>query len=92
MTLLDIHKNWKNHDLVADDIVKKLKIICECKPYEGLMDVLKEDHERILGPLPDGAVAWLKVDKRLPRMTAYCLNKRNLVYTTPSGEKINILS
>ena len=89
MVQTDLHKNWKDHNIVTDTMANKLKIICGCKPYEGLMDVDKNDHERVLGPLPEGAVAWLKVDRRLPRMTAYCLNRSNVVYTTPYGELIN---
>lgn len=85
MMLIDLHKNWKNHNIVTDEMVNKLKKTCGCKPYEGLMDVSKDDHERILGPIPKGMVAWLKVDRRLPLMDMYCLNKEQIVYTTPYG-------
>tara|TARA_B100001093_G_scaffold416706_1_gene407441 strand:- start:415 stop:690 length:276 start_codon:yes stop_codon:yes gene_type:complete len=88
MTLIDLHKNWKDHDIVTDTMANKLKTLCGCKPYEGLMDVSKDDHERILGPIPEGAVVWIKIDRRLPRMTGYCLNISNVVYTTPYGHKI----
>ena len=91
MLQIDLHKNWKDHNIVTDAMANKLKITCGCKPYEGLMDVHKTDHERVLGPLPEGAVAWLKVDRRLPRMTAYCLNRSSVVYTTPYGELINTI-
>ena len=63
----------------------QIKLICDCKEHEGLMDVSKEDHERVFGKLPEGKVCWLKIDRRLPVMTEYCLNRSNVVYTDRNG-------
>ena len=89
MIEIDLQKHWTDHKIVTDEMVKILKNNCGCKPYEGIMIISKTQHESALGEMPNGAVAWLKVDLRLPRMHAYFINKDNVVYTTPSGVKLS---
>ena len=84
---IDLQKNWTDHTVVTDEMVMNLKEELKVKPYEGLMIVSKDDHFKAFKQsIPDGYVAWLVVDKRLPKMTGYYLNDFNVVYTTPQGE------
>ena len=87
---IDIWNNWRDHSLVTDVMVRALKKECGCQPYEGLMDISREKHKRVLGELPEGAVCWLKVDKRLPRIDKICINRKKIVYTSIYGERIHI--
>ena len=59
---------------INDFLLKSLKEELKIKPYEGLMIVKNDDHVKAFNePIPEGFVAWLIVDKRIPRMTGYFL-------------------
>ena len=84
---IDIWNNWRNIDMVTDDMILALKKECGCEPNEGLMDVSLAEHRRVFGEVPEGAVCWLKVDNRVNN--SY-LNKEKIVYTSIYGERIHI--
>lgn len=85
---MDLQRHWEDHEKVTDQMVMDLKEALGVKPYEGLMVVTDEAHRRAFGkPIPDGFVAWFVVDRRLPGMTGYFPDDKNVCYTTPSGEK-----
>lgn len=87
MDKIDLQKNWEDHSVVTDQMVMDLKEELKIKPYEGLMIVKNEKHVMAFKePIPEGFVAWLIVDRRLPRMDGYFLNDSNVCYTTPYGE------
>ena len=87
MDKIDLQKYWKDHSIVTDEMVIDLKEELKIKPYEGLIIVKNKNHVQTFNePIPDGFVAWLIVDKRLPRMDWYLLNDSNVCYTTPYGE------
>ena len=87
MSIVDLQKYWTDHSVVTDQMVMDLKEELKIKPYEGLMIVKNENHEKAFKePIPEGFVAWLIVDNRIPRMTGYFLNDSNVCYTTPYGE------
>lgn len=87
MSIVDLQKYWTDHSVVTDQMVMDLKEELKIKPYEGLMIVKNENHEKAFNEsIPEGFVAWLIVDKRIPRMTGYFLNDSNVCYTTPYGE------
>tara|TARA_X000000950_G_scaffold222937_1_gene268583 strand:- start:4534 stop:4815 length:282 start_codon:yes stop_codon:yes gene_type:complete len=87
MSIVDLQKYWTDHSVVTDQMVMDLKEELKIKPYEGLMIVKNENHEKAFKePIPEGFVAWLIVDNRIPRMTGYFLNDDNVCYTTPYGE------
>ena len=87
MSIVDLQKYWTDHSVVTDQMVMDLKEELKIKPYEGLMIVKNENHVKVFNePIPEGFVAWLIVDKRIPRMTGYFLNDTNVCYTTPYGE------
>lgn len=84
--MIHLQRFWKRHDIVTDAMVNALKRNLGLKPEEGLMIVSAEDHVRGLKrPIPDGCVAWLVVDRRLPPMDGYFLHPSNVRYTTPDG-------
>ena len=88
MGKIDLQKYWKDHSIVTDEMVVKLKSELGLKNYEGLIIVKNKNHVQTFNePIPDGFVAWLIVDKRLPRMDWYLLNSNNVCYTTPYGKK-----
>lgn len=88
MSIVDLQKYWTDHSVVTDQMVMDLKEELKIKPYEGLMIVKNENHEKAFNePIPEGFVAWLIVDKRLPKMTGYFLNDTNVCYTTPYGKQ-----
>ena len=87
MSIVDLQKYWTDHSVVTDQMVMDLKEELKVKPYEGLMIVHNDDHVKAFNEtIPEGFVAWLIVDKRIPRMTGYFLNDNNVCYTTPYGE------
>ena len=87
MGKIDLQKHWTDHSVVTDEMVEELKNELKLKPYEGLMIAHAEKHEMAFNEsIPEGFVAWLIVDRRLPRMTGYFLNDSNICYTTPYGE------
>lgn len=87
MSIVDLQKYWTDHSVVTDQMVMDLKEELKIKPYEGLMIVKNDDHVKAFNePIPEGFVAWLIVDKRIPRMTGYFLNDTNVCYTTLYGE------
>ena len=87
MSIVDLQKYWTDHSVVTDQMVMDLKEELKVKPYEGLIIVHNDDHVKAFNkPIPEGFVAWLIVDKRIPRMTGYFLNDDNVCYTTPYGE------
>ena len=87
MDKIDLQKNWEDHSVVTDQMVMDLKEELKIKPYEGLMIVKNENHVKAFNErIPEGFVAWLIVDKRLPKMDGYFLNDSNVCYTTPYGE------
>lgn len=87
MSIVDLQKYWTDHSVVTDQMVIDLKEELKIKPYEGLMIIKNENHEKAFNePIPEGFVAWLIVDKRIPKMTGYFLNDDNVCYTTPYGE------
>lgn len=87
--MVDLQKYWTNHDIVTDEIVMDLKEELKVKPYESLMIVSEDDHYKAFKEsIPNGSVAWIVVDKRLPNTTGYFfINDNNIVYTTPDGKK-----
>ena len=88
MGKIDLQQYWEDHSVVTDQMVMDLKEELKIKPYEGLMIVKNEKHAMAFNePIPEGFVAWLIVDKRLPRMTGYFLNNSNVCYTTPDGKE-----
>ena len=88
MSKINLQEFWEDHSIVTDEMVIELKDELKIKPYEALMIVKNENHEKVFKePIPNGFVAWLIVDKRLPRMTGYFLNNSNVCYTTPDGKK-----
>ena len=85
---MDLQQYWTNHDIVTNAMVIELKDELNVKPYEGLMIVSEDNHHKAFEQsIPEGFVAWLIVDKRLPKMTGYFLNDSNVVYTTPDGKR-----
>ena len=75
MSIVDLQKYWTDHSVVTDQMVMDLKEELKVKPYEGLMIVKNENHVKAFNePIPEGFVAWLIVDKRLPTLTEYFLN------------------
>ena len=84
---INIWDNWRNIDMVTDDMISALKKECGCEPHEALMDVSLAEHRRVIGEVPEGAVCWLKVDNRVNN--SY-LNKEKIVYTSIYGERIHI--
>ena len=87
MSIVDLQKYWTDHSVVTDQMVMDLKEELKIKPYEGLMIVKNENHVKAFNErIPEGFVAWLIVDKRLPKMDGYFLNDSNVCYTTPYGE------
>lgn len=88
MGKLDLQKHWTDHSVVTDEMVVELKNELKLEPYEGLMIVYDEKHVMAFNePIPEGFVAWLIVDKRLPTLTEYFLNNSNVCYTTPDGKE-----
>lgn len=84
---IDLQKNWTDHTVVTDEMVMNLKEELKIKPYEGLMIVKNENHEKAFKEsIPEGFVAWLIIDRRIPKMDVYYLNDDNVCYTTPYGE------
>jgi len=87
MGKIDLQQYWIDHTVVTDEMVAELKNELKLKPYESLMIAHAEKHVMAFNePIPEGFVAWLIVDRRLPRMTGYFLNNSNICYTTPYGE------
>ena len=88
MGKIDLQKYWTDHSVVTDEMVAELKNELKLEPYEGLMIVYDEKHVMAFNePIPEGFVAWLIVDKRLPIMTGYFLNDSNVCYTTSDGKQ-----
>tara|TARA_B100001996_G_scaffold321279_1_gene265692 strand:+ start:63 stop:344 length:282 start_codon:yes stop_codon:yes gene_type:complete len=88
MGKIDLQKYWTDHTVVTDEMVVELKNELKLEPYEGLMIVYDEKHVMAFNePIPEGFVAWLIVDRRLPRMDGYFLNDSNICYTTPDGKE-----
>jgi len=88
MGKIDLQKYWTDHTVVTDEMVVELKNELKLEPYEGLMIAHAENHVKTFNePIPEGFVAWLIVDKRLPRMTGYFLNNSNVCYTTLDGKE-----
>ena len=88
MGKINLQKHWTDHTVVTDEMVVELKNELKLKPYEGLMIAHAEKHVMAFNePIPEGFVAWLIVDRRLPRMTGYFLNNSNVCYTTPDGKE-----
>jgi hypothetical protein len=88
MGKIDLQKYWIDHTIVTDEMVVELKNELKLEHYEGLMIVKNKNHVQTFNePIPEGFVAWLIVDKRLPRMTGYFLNNSNVCYTTPDGKE-----
>ena len=86
---IELQKYWddKNSEEITDQMVMDLKEELKVKPYEGLMIVHNDDHVKFFNePIPEGFVAWLIVDKRIPKMDGYFLKDDNVCYTTPYGE------
>lgn len=85
---LDIQRHWKNHQVVTDDMVAELKSNL-CLSYDWGLQILSPlQHQRVFGyPIPNGKVAWLKIDLRLPRMDGFLKEyvKSNTVYSLPNG-------
>ncbi len=88
MGKIDLQQYWTDHTVVTDEMVAELKNELKLEPYEGLMIAHAEKHVMAFNePIPEGFVAWLIVDKRLPIMTGYFLNDSNVCYTTPDGKQ-----
>ena len=84
---INYQEHWKNHEIVTDEMVIEFKENAGLKPFESLMVVSNENHEKCFKkPIPENMVAWLIVDKRLPTMTGYFLNDNNILYSTPNGD------
>jgi len=88
MGKINLQKHWTDHTVVTDEMVVELKNELKLEHYEGLMIAHADKHVMTFNePIPEGFVAWLIVDKRLPRMTGYFLNNSNVCYTTPDGKE-----
>lgn len=83
---LDVQRHWEDHAVVTDAMVACIKQHLGLKHHWGIQIVTEEQHEKAgMGKIPPGKVAWLKVDRRLPRMDGYFLNASNVLYTFPNG-------
>jgi len=48
MSKINLQEFWEDHSIVTDEMVIELKDELKIKPYESLMIVKKENHERFL--------------------------------------------
>ena len=82
MSIVDLQKYWTDHSVVTDQMVIDLKEELKIKPYEGLMIVKNENHVKAFNePIPEGFVAWLIVDKRIPKITQATHKVKSFIYT-----------
>jgi hypothetical protein len=80
---MNLQKHWRDHNIVTDDMVRWFKKNCGCKPYHGIKDLDNTSHYGIFSKnIPDGKVAWMKVDRRNGAMNIYV---DNVVYTDYNG-------
>ena len=87
---IDLQQFWTNHIVVNDNMIAVLKRNLDLDPdLYGLQIVTQEDHVRAFRKrIPNGQVAWLAIDRRLPRMSAYSLNTDNVHYSWPDGDRV----
>ena len=81
---MDLKKQWRNHDIVTDSMVKWFKKNCGCEPYHGIKDVDEESHLYMFNKsIPINKIAWMKIDiSGSGRLNIF---KNNLVYTDLNG-------
>jgi hypothetical protein len=84
---INYQEHWKNHEIVTDKMVMEFKEKAEIKPFESLMTVPEDNHFKAFKTsIPQGMVAWLIVDRRLPQTIGYFLNNNNILYSEPNGD------
>ena len=67
MGKIDLQKYWTDHTVVTDEMVVELKNELKLESYEGLMIAHADKHVMAFNEsIPEGFVAWLIVDRRLP--------------------------
>ena len=88
---INLHAQWRNHDIVTDDMVAWFKKHVGCKSYQGIIDVDNEKFQFLYNQsIPKGYVCWQKVDMRYSVFPP--LHRDNiapmLVLTSPNGREI----
>lgn len=80
---MNIQQQWRNHNIVTDEMVAYFKESIGCQSYHGVMDILPERFVfQFKKQIPEGKVCWLKIDRRNGALNVY---QDNLVFTDVNG-------
>lgn len=80
---MNLQLRWRDHRTVTDNMVRWFKKNCGCESYHGIKDFDNTSHRGIFSKdIPEGKVAWMKVDRRNGAMNIFV---NNVVYTDVNG-------